>query len=380
MSRQETGGALSATGKQGIPHIIHQIWKNEEIPHAWLDFADSWKRLNPDWEYRLWTDKAVKDFVTEKYPGLLEVYDAFSYDIQRADLARYLILHACGGVYADLDIECLLPVSGLLFGRTFVACHEPKKHARMKGVKEMVCNAFMASVPAHPLIEKVIDAVAAAPAAITLHMEVLTSTGPLMLTRVMGEYGRNDIDILGAEVASPFESDSEKLERLLERGEEAAGIKEELIRSGCYAIHYWSNSWGRNLAGSLRNPHPNRVEGYQFYPGWDSPGFDIKNGGRDVEMLSRECDRMEEGFGFNTDGFIKYRLRPWFRWTRIEGSNEHAWSRWSRTASRSDNEGLYVKKGHLPLLKKPLLLYFLETATLLKERLAKKRLHLREDR
>ncbi len=376
MSGQGIAGAAPHAGKEDIPLIIHQIWKNEQIPDPWLDFARSWKRLNPEWDYRLWTDEAARSFVGERYPELLKIYDAFSYDIQRADFARYLILHGCGGLYADLDMECLRPVSALLAGRSFVACHEPQKHARTKGFEKIVCNAFMGSVPSHPFLGAVIEAMATVPTAITTHLEVLTSTGPLMMTRIMNEYRQSDVTILGAEVACPLESDSAKLETLLEGEDSAAGIKTELIRNGSYAIHYWSNSWGRNLAGTLRNPHPHHIEGYQFYPGWDSCGFDIKNGGRNIAMLARECDRMEGAAGFNTDGFIKHRLRPWFRWTRIHARPDHAWSRWTRTMGQSDNEGLYVKKSRLPLLRSSLLLYLLETAARLRELLAQRRLRL----
>ena len=170
-SKPLPGHGAADPGVGGIPAIIHQIWKDEDIPPVWRCFAESWKRHHPEWEYRLWTDRSARNYVAENYPEALPAYDAFPYDIQRADFARYLILHGCGGVYADLDMECLRPVSPLLVGRTFVACLEPEKHARAQGVGKMVCNAFMASVPRHPFLTQVIGSLTASPPDVPSHRD-----------------------------------------------------------------------------------------------------------------------------------------------------------------------------------------------------------------
>jgi hypothetical protein len=65
--------------------------------------STAWKQRYKDWTYRLWTDADVEDLLVHEYLWLLPQYRAYANDIQRADLARLLILHHEGGVYVDLD-------------------------------------------------------------------------------------------------------------------------------------------------------------------------------------------------------------------------------------------------------------------------------------
>ena len=313
----------------GIPRIIHQIWKTDEVPCEWKTVVRSWARQNPDWEYRLWTDRAVKIFIRNRYPHMCETYENLTYDIQRADFARYLILHDCGGVYADLDVECLRPLSKLLDGHEFVACREPEEHSRTSAVQEMVCNAFLASLPSHRLLAAVIKEVVLRARVITCHGDLLTSTGPVILASVIRDYEENDFTVMDSRVSYPFVNHARELIRLKQGGIRADRLRERLIADGTWVVHYWANSWIRSLAGELQNPQPNQITGYRFYQGWDSHGFDKANGGREVKTLARMCDTTKNSQGFNTDGFIKYRLRPKISWRRM---SDAAW-----------NEGLYVR-------------------------------------
>lgn len=89
-----------------IPRIVHQMWKNNNIPQQWLMSSKSWKILNPRISYMFWTDHLLEKFISRTYPWLLKHYKAYAYNIQRADMARYVLLFHFGGLYADLDVEC----------------------------------------------------------------------------------------------------------------------------------------------------------------------------------------------------------------------------------------------------------------------------------
>ena len=58
----------------GFPKIIHQTWKTEHIPKQWVSAVESCKGLNPDYEYRLWTDAQLADLVRNDYPWLLPTF------------------------------------------------------------------------------------------------------------------------------------------------------------------------------------------------------------------------------------------------------------------------------------------------------------------
>lgn len=90
-----------------IPHYIHQTWKTTEIPLEFLRCVDSWKELNPGWQHVLWTDATMEAFVEKNFPEIHPLYLSYPNNIFRADLFRLLVLYEVGGVYADLDMECV---------------------------------------------------------------------------------------------------------------------------------------------------------------------------------------------------------------------------------------------------------------------------------
>ena len=71
-----------------IPAIIHQTWKNDTVPEAWRGAQEACKRLHPTYRYMFWTDDSARQLVKDKFPDLLETYDAYPYSIERADAVR----------------------------------------------------------------------------------------------------------------------------------------------------------------------------------------------------------------------------------------------------------------------------------------------------
>jgi mannosyltransferase OCH1-like enzyme len=87
-----------------IPKIIHQTWKNYDIPEKWKESPEAIKKYFPDWEYKLWSDEDMDTFVHENYNWFYSTYKNYRYHIQRCDVFRYIILYHFGGLYMDLDI------------------------------------------------------------------------------------------------------------------------------------------------------------------------------------------------------------------------------------------------------------------------------------
>ena len=90
--------------QNGIPKIIHQTWKNRDIPDVWSQGSQSWRSLHPDWLYILWTDADLHEYILTMHPEFLQTWTQFTYHIQRVDAIRYFILQDFGGLYADLDL------------------------------------------------------------------------------------------------------------------------------------------------------------------------------------------------------------------------------------------------------------------------------------
>ncbi|MDX1251610.1 MAG: cell surface protein [Gammaproteobacteria bacterium] len=97
-----------------FPKVIFQTWKSRiEIPFNYAQWSTSFRRMNPDFEYVLWDDADNRRFIENYYPWFLPIYNAYPREIYRADAVRYFFLYQFGGLYVDMDTECLRPVSPL---------------------------------------------------------------------------------------------------------------------------------------------------------------------------------------------------------------------------------------------------------------------------
>ncbi|WP_244433849.1 glycosyltransferase [Azospirillum sp. B506] len=233
--------------QDAIPRLIHQTWKTSDIPSGLQALQRSWIARNPGFAYRFWTDGDIERFVAEEHPALLPVFRGYADPIARIDLARYLILRRFGGVYADLDLECLRPVDGLLEGRSFVVGLEPEEHGRLakaveRGLPRILCPSFLASVPGHPFWDHLLDRLVEA----QHRPDVLDATGPFLLTRAHASYegeGQAAVTVLPPELLYPVTKEECWAGRLFDP------VFWERATRQAYAVHYWEGSWFRGGAG-----------------------------------------------------------------------------------------------------------------------------------
>jgi mannosyltransferase OCH1-like enzyme len=164
-----------------IPKLIFQTWKTESVPDKWKESPVTIKKYLSNWSYFLSTDQDNRKMVQTYFPDFLSYYDAFQYPIQRADAMRYCFLYLYGGVYMDLDLTLARSFDYLFNSGSslyFVAS------GNLTGY---ITNSFMASKPRHPLWLDVIEEMKkpAPKWALTKHFKVMTTTGPIMLNRVV---------------------------------------------------------------------------------------------------------------------------------------------------------------------------------------------------
>jgi|688.fasta_scaffold82286_4 mannosyltransferase OCH1-like enzyme len=225
-----------------IPPIIHQTWKNERIPHRYRSFVDSWRTHHPGWEWRLWTDKDNLQFVSSQYPSLLDLYTSFPLNIQRVDFIRYLILRTHGGVYVDLDLECIRNVEPLLHSRDCIFSFEHADHAKQHGVPFIVSNAFMASTPGHQFFDTIISEVHAYNSKhLKADVMVLESTGPLMLTRLLRDLPVDEsVCVLDSVHFFPLSLSAADQSR----GYDLSALS-SILSPDVYGIHWHDGTWWR---------------------------------------------------------------------------------------------------------------------------------------
>lgn len=99
-----------------FPKIMHQTWRTKDLSSIpeFQACADSWRVYHPDYRYFLWDDQENSDFVKSEFAWYHDTWMSFDKNIKRLDSIRYMWMYVYGGVYADLDMECLQSLEGLL--------------------------------------------------------------------------------------------------------------------------------------------------------------------------------------------------------------------------------------------------------------------------
>lgn len=94
-----------------IPKVIHFCWlSDDEYPEKIKTCIQSWKRILPDYEIRLWD---LKRFDLQSSIWVKEAYTAKKYAFA-ADYIRCYALYTEGGIYLDSDVEVLRSFDSLL--------------------------------------------------------------------------------------------------------------------------------------------------------------------------------------------------------------------------------------------------------------------------
>jgi len=212
-----------------IPKIIHQmacapLADPESWPASWKKCQDTWKRLHPDFEYVLWTDDSLDRFMKREFPDFYPSWRAYDQNIKRIDTARYCILYRYGGIYADMDCECINRFyEKLPPGRASIG--ESPWHRKFG---ERFQNSLMASPPEHPFWETVIAVVVERLPGCVDGGHVLQCTGPDVINEAAKRY---------------------RAVNALDRRRYAGNEKNESLAStrGMYVVHYGTETWNEDI-------------------------------------------------------------------------------------------------------------------------------------
>jgi mannosyltransferase OCH1-like enzyme len=181
-----------------IPKIIHQIWLGTDNPPIYI--MNTWKTLNPLWEYRLWNEKQLE----EEFPYVFEsnIYKNLCTNISndinninnkkydaKSDIFRVNILNKYGGIYIDADCKALKPIPDMMCNHTmFVSFQSEREH------EKLVNNCVIGSIKNNPILDKIlkewnnyhID---------MFNLEIMHLTGPGFYSSFISRHSSEDIFI-----------------------------------------------------------------------------------------------------------------------------------------------------------------------------------------
>ncbi len=189
-----------------IPRIIHQIYLGSEVPSVLQSNIEDIRKRNPHWAHQFYDDKRAMEFITEYYGQyVLTMYLRINpdYGVARADLLRYLVLYAHGGVYIDVKSTFAQPIDevvrgdeGYILSRWRNQIGEPHEgwglHADLAHLEGGEFQQWhVIASPGHPflraVIERVVNGVASYSARRTGTgwIGVLRLTGPIAYTQAI---------------------------------------------------------------------------------------------------------------------------------------------------------------------------------------------------
>lgn len=231
-----------------IPPILHQTWKTDSVPERFQAWAESWTHHNPGWTRMFWNDRTLLEFVARHYPDFLSTFCSYSKGVQRADAGRYLLLHHFGGVYADLDCECVAPFAPLMAENRVVLSKEPPSHfageAAFRGLPYLLFNGTMASPPGHPFWPHLLSYLPTLARA----KETIDATGPAVLTSAQLSFpDQASLAIHPYRLFTPLDRD----------GKQGGSGDAE---SQTLSVHHWAGTWWTpQPKESLRNAFRRRL-------------------------------------------------------------------------------------------------------------------------
>ena len=212
-----------------IPKIIHVIWLNGKIddpgvPEDLKKYIITWidKHRGNGWKFKLWTDADVAKMKLDNQ----DLYDdATNYGV-KSDILKYEIVYRYGGVYVDVDFECLKNLDPLHHCYDFYVGIQPLDTQYLQ-----LGAALFAAKPGHPILKHTIETM---PESYQSHQGAPARTGPIHFTRAFfASAGKTDtIDIaFPATYFYPF------------GGQEKKPDRQKWEKLGAFAVHWWGKTW-----------------------------------------------------------------------------------------------------------------------------------------
>lgn len=177
-----------------IPKIIHLSYKSEkEILPEWKDVLNSWKKTNPNWQIKFWSDKDNENLVINDFPWFYNTYKNFKHNIQRADAVRCCYLFKYGGLYIDMDYLPLNNIEKLFYNKNNK--NDNQIYLTLNATRMYFVNSFMASKIGCNFWIEYLNSIMKTKKKWywTKTFEVFNTTGPFQLTKLV----KNSSNVFG---------------------------------------------------------------------------------------------------------------------------------------------------------------------------------------
>ncbi|EJX11040.1 polysaccharide biosynthesis protein CpsM(V) [gut metagenome] len=229
-----------------IPKVIHYCWlSGDPFPSNIKNCMDSWKKVMPDYEWKVWN---TKNFDIHAVPYVREAFEKQKWAFA-ADYIRMYALYTEGGIYLDSDVKILKPFDDFLPYSFFSSLEYHPSQIEKCGVRDLINEegvrikdeyvsgiqiqaAVMGAEAGNPFVKEVLDWYAGEhflKADGSIRTDLLS---PQIYARIAEKYGFRYLD---------KEQDLQGNMKIFP-SEIFAGNKHERT-SRSYAVHLCAHSW-----------------------------------------------------------------------------------------------------------------------------------------
>lgn len=154
-----------------IPRIVHQTFRDGNLPKEVQSNILNLTNNNPGWEHRFYDDTDRFLFLRKHCDHrILKAYNSINplYGAARADFFRYILIYHLGGVYLDIKSTVNRPLSLITANKQYILSHwdnGPNGTHKRWGLhfpdypRGEFQQWHIAAVPGHPFLKGVIDRV-----------------------------------------------------------------------------------------------------------------------------------------------------------------------------------------------------------------------------
>ena len=135
-----------------IPKIIHQTYKNYDLPEIYKMCQTEIKNLHSDFQYCFYTDNDMDNLIKNEFSKYYEKFNELPRTIMKIDMFRYFLMYKYGGLYVDMDY-LMLKQFNMLNEKVVLPCNREDEN------NEPIClgNCIFASQPNHQFWKSLID-------------------------------------------------------------------------------------------------------------------------------------------------------------------------------------------------------------------------------
>ncbi|MFC1841590.1 glycosyltransferase family 32 protein [Candidatus Dependentiae bacterium] len=239
-----------------IPKVFHYIWFGVKLPDQYKPFLETWLKYHPNWTFVFWVDNPqnydlgnhfegftfadLKRYLQSSNPQkekriVIDVkninfdnrtfFDQTRNYGQRSDILKWEVVYRFGGVYIDVDFECIKPLDMLNHMYDFYTGIQPLDTSFIQ-----LGAALFAARPGHPTLKHCVESIKDD----WHNPQVVVATGPLHFTKsyfqTLSNKGLVDA-VFPASYFYPCGYDEQKLPR------------KNWIKPESFAVHHWAGSW-----------------------------------------------------------------------------------------------------------------------------------------